>query len=449
MRKIFALLAINLFAFHLTLGQSDPISALRVNSQRFALPNGMRVVLMPDSSEAEISLEFWLHVGARDEVDGKHGFAHFFEHATPYGLRNDEPARTKFRSFLTNSNAQTRKDYLRYYLQLKPEGLELALRYVAERMSADPEVITTDIVENHRKNVLGEMARQQANPLYGPLASDARDAVTFGSNHPYGHSTYGTLAENQRFTVADVKLWYGKYFYPENIVLFVAGNFDPEKVKALLSSNFRNLKSRGTHLKFNPGIAASAGERIVKTSVPEHHLSLVWPIPAWGRTETDTAQLLAKVLDQRFNSRKPDFVTSAGSSDLFASFEHAGRFGVYASFKSLKQKDLVENFLREAIHSIANRGVTENELSQAKQSLIKETAEMRKALGFIGSRTELLGEGLLFRNDPDFFLKRIKTQQRLRNDDLKKSAGRLAKTEPGKALVLSSQNCDVPVLCNQ
>jgi len=448
MRKIFALLAVNLISVLVTLGQSDPISALKVNSQRFTLPNGMRILLMPDSTASDVSIEFWLHVGARDEVAGKHGFAHFFEHATPYGLLNDEASRTKFRASLTNSNAQTRKDYTRYYLQLKPEGFELALRYVAERMSADPEVITTSVVENHRKNVLGEMTRQEANPLYGPTASDVRDAVTFGRSHPYGHSNYGTLAENQRFTVDDVKDWYGRYFFPENIVLFVAGNFDPEKVRTQLSSTFHKMKSRGTHPKFNSGNAASAGERIVKTTVPEHHLSLVWATAAWGREETGTTQLLAKILDQRLNSAKPEVVTSAGSSDLFASFEHAGRFGVYASFKSLKQKELVENFLREAIRSIASSGVTENELSQAKQSLIRETAEMRKALGFIGSRTELLGEGLLFRNDPDFFVKRIKAQQRLRSGDLKKTAVRLAKTEPGKTLVLSSQNCDIPVLCN-
>ena len=448
-RKIFALFAVNLFSVLITFGQTDPISALKVDSQRFTLPNGMRILLMPDSTVSEVSLEFWLQTGARDEVAGKHGFAHFFEHATPHGLRSDEAARTKYRAMLTDSNAQVRKDYIRYYLQLKPEGLELALRNVAERMSADPKMITASVIENHRKNVLDEMNRQEANPLSGPMASDARGAVTFGASHPYGHSNYGTLAENQRFTADDVKDWYGRYFYPENIVLFVVGNFDPDKVRKLLLATFQNIKSRGTHPEFKSGFAASGGERIVKTSVPEHHLSLVWAIGAWGHEDAKTAQLLAKILDQRLNSAKPAFVANVGSSDLFDSFEYAGRFGVYASFKSLKQKDAVENFLREALRSISKNGVTENELSQAKQSLIMQTAEMRKTLGFIGSRTELLGEGLLFRNDPDFFVKRIKTQQRLRSRDIIKGAARFAKTEPGKVLVLSTQNCDIPVLCNQ
>ena len=151
MRKALAPTAVILFSVLITLGQADPISALKVNSQRFTLPNGMRVLLMPDSTASEVSIEFWLHVGARDEVAGKHGLAHFFEHATPGCLRGDEPARTKFRSMLTNSNAQTRKDYIRYYLQLKPEGLEVTLRCVEERMMADPELITVSILLNSQK----------------------------------------------------------------------------------------------------------------------------------------------------------------------------------------------------------------------------------------------------------------------------------------------------------
>lgn len=228
----------------------------------------------------------------------------------------------------------------------------------------------------------------------------------------------------------------------------MAGNFDPDKVGTMVLAAFQKFKGRGTHPEFNSTPAASEGERIVKTVVPEHHLSLVWAIAAWGSEETAIMQLLAKSLDERLKSAKPTAVTNAGSSDIFERFEYAGRFGVSASFKSLRHKDLVENFLRDSIRSIARSGVTENELSQARQSIIMETAEMRKTLGFIESRTELLGEGLLFRNDPDFFVKRISAQQRLRSGDIKQAATRLVKRTPGKMLVISTQNCDVPTFCN-
>src|SRR5437868_8965479 len=137
MRKTLTAITLTLFLTLILPGQRNETESLRVKWEKLLLPNGMRILLMPDARESEVSVEFWLHTGARDEAMGKQGLAHFFEHATPYGFQNDAAARAQFRSMLTDSNAQTQKDYTRYYVKLKPEGLDLVLRYEAERMTAN------------------------------------------------------------------------------------------------------------------------------------------------------------------------------------------------------------------------------------------------------------------------------------------------------------------------
>ena len=419
----------------------------RLKWKEFTLSNGLRVLLIPDPAETEIAVEFWVHVGSRDEPPGKHGFAHFFEHATPYGLTKDEAARNAYRSNRTNSNAQTLKDYTRYYVQVKPAGLELALRYTAERMNADLNSVLESTTETHRTNVLNEMARQETNPFYGPIATSARYAATFGANHPYGHSNYGTLEENRAFTVNEIKEWYSKYFFPKNMILFVSGKFDSMRVKALISQSFSGINRMGSRTKRDYAVRTQSRESIVKSKPTNHMLTLTWPISSWGAKEDPLLHLLAKVLDARLAREKPSMFVTTGSSELLGLYELAGQFGMFGSFAFLKDRGDAEGFLLQTLNKVARDGVTESELQIAKSRLIDEVKEAQKNLGFISSRTELLGEGLLFKGTPDFYFQRLKKQQKLNGRDVQRMASAVLRATPARVLVMAETKCDDPALC--
>lgn len=280
MKKIVFSLFISLLTVITSNGQSLPIESLALKWEHFKLENGIQVILQPDLKQTEVSIEFWIRAGARDEIYGKFGFAHFFEHATPYGLIKDTALRNAFRSTITNSNAQTRKDYTRYYVQVKPAGLELALKYSADRMKADTAAIPDSTTEKHRKNVLNEMIRQETNPLYSPTATSAREAATFGKFHPYGHSNYGTVKENESFTSNEIKNWYEQYFFTDNIVLFVVGNFEADKAKLFIKKEFGNIYRKGNknNAKIKSPKTLSANQSLPASSA-SHFLTITWVVP--------------------------------------------------------------------------------------------------------------------------------------------------------------------------
>ncbi len=406
-------------------GQNPGPYPLALKYEYYKLSNGLRVVLQPDPAQTEVAVEFWIHAGARDEEPGKFGLAHFFEHATPYGLTTDPEALVSFRSRRTNSNAQTRKDYTRYYVQVKPDGLEVALRYSADRLQGDLTTLTDAVIEGHRKNVLSEIDRQEPNSLSGATASGMREAGTFGESDPYGHSTYGTRKENEAFTKDDITRWYARYMHPENTVLFVVGRFDAESAKALIEKYFGELRKVGLRLKVEKRYFADTkgGSASISTPSPTNFLVITWKIPAYRSLDASSLQLLAEILDRKLKNspEKPASIVETGSCDLFALFERAGEFGVYCSFSASGDRAEVETFLRQTIAKIRKNGVSATELKGANARILEETRKMENQLGFIDSRTQLLGEGLLFAGDPSFYFKRLQYQSRLKPSDVGRS----------------------------
>ena len=431
MKIFFSLQILLITCINITNAQSPKIDSITLAWQQYRLNNGICVLLQPDSSVNEISVEFWVGVGSRDEPTGYHGFVHFLEHATPYGLTRDRAAQTALIAFRTNSNAQVRKDYTRYSLYVKPAGLELALRSAADRLRADTADITDTIIEQHRKNVLSEMNRNDAR-WYGPTASTAIYAATFGSGHPYGHSNYGSFQENESFSARDVRQWYEQFFFTNNIVLFIVGNFDETIIKTLIEKEFGSIHRMGKRPPV-PKLKNIPVVNSVEIPAAINTVSLSWKVPGWSSFDAASLKLLAHVVDKRLRATGNTTVTKASATTLTEFYELEGIFGVNASFANRGDSNYVETFLDTTITSLIDKGVTNEELQFAHAAIFAEIKEMQQQLGFIGSRTELLGEGLLFANNPNHYLERFKQQSKLTTRDIQKAAARWLK---GNAAVI-------------
>ncbi len=427
----------------LALGHFISFAQIRIRDvdlkfQHYVLKNGMQVILQPDTSQKEVSVEFWIKAGATDEPKGMFGFAHLFEHATPYGFRKDSVALKLLSTNMTNSNAQTKEDYTRYYVQMKPAGLDIALRYTLERLNADTALITDRLIDWHRKNVLAEMDRQEMHPLYAPTAAAARAIATFGADNPYGHAAYGTAGEVKSFTAAQVKTWYASNFFPENTILFIVGNFNVAETKTtiekLFSSKVSDKKSKRA-LSITPKTAGA--NFTLNTPAAENILTLTWAIPGFASKYDPALYLLAYVVENRLIKDHPVSITKAGSLEPFNLYQHVGQFGVYASFKDVNDSNAVQQYLNKVINDIQKNSVTENELSEAKQKVLDDVFSYMKNLGFEASRTELLGEGLLFANNPRYYMERLEKQSKLNSKDVKKAAAKWLSDRAGRVLLVA------------
>ena len=438
MRRNIYIGLISLLTGSISQGQRSSVDSVALRWEKFTLKNGLQVILQPDLSQSEVSVEFWIHTGTRDEEQGKFGFAHFFEHATPYGLTKDTVLLNEFRSVRTNGNAQTRKDYTRYYVQVKASGLALALKYAADRFKADTSSITDTLIARHRKNVLNEMNRQETNPFFSPSASQAREAMTFGKDYPYGHGSYGSIKENEKFTKEEVREWYMLHFFSDNAILFMVGNFEPQVAKSIIEKEFSGLSASGKPGKESYAVAeASFGRITLSSELKSNFLSITWETPSWKSTENDRLQLLAKILDNRLAQDSTASILERGSSRLFNLYEWAGQFGVFASFSSVADSDNIERYLLERVNNIIARGVSEDELRSAELKVINDVKEMSNNLGFIGIRTELLGEGVLYANNPDYYVQRLRRQSRLRPIDIQNAAAKWLKRKGARMLLVA------------
>lgn len=423
--------------------------SVQMNYELYRLNNGLQVLLQPDSGVNEVSVEFWLKVGIRDEAAEKYGLAHFFEHVTPYGFLNKTKELELFKTYRTDSNAQVKKDFIRYYTKVKPEGLDLALQYTAERLNAKSSDIDNEKVETQRVRVLAEIERNSKNPFWSAEGGTAFYAATFGQTHPYGHGGYGTVKNNENFKLADLRKWYDEYVRPDNVILFVVGNFDTKEAKKYIKKHFGGILAKSKNLKKAaiPKVNQTGENFTVQTAAENHYLALSWAIPGWGSEEDGSFRILANILDERLKdeSKQTKEIVKTSAADLLDMYQYAGQFGIYASFSNRDDKAKIESFLEKEIKNLIESGITETELKAAKQKELQTIQEMKKNLGFQSSRTELLGEGLLFKNKPDFYFTRLKKQNKLKKEDIERIAKTWLGKEPSKVFFESASKSKVEV----
>jgi zinc protease len=207
----------------------------------FSLKNGMDAVVIEDHRVGVVTHMVWYRVGAADEEAGKSGIAHLLEHLMFKGTKNLEPG--EFSRVVSanggSENAFTSSDYTGYFQRVASDRLELMMEMEADRMRGL--ILSEEDVTTERDVVLEERnARTESNP--GALFSEQRMASLY-LNHPYGVPTIGWKHEIEQLNRKDAFAFYQKYYAPNNAILIVAGDVDPEQVEKLAQKYYGRLKA--------------------------------------------------------------------------------------------------------------------------------------------------------------------------------------------------------------
>lgn len=206
---------------------------------QYTLPNGLRVILQPDTrrdAPPVIAACVTYDVGSRNEVVGRSGFAHLFEHMMFQGSEN--VAKTEhIRLIETNGgtmNGTTDQDRTNFFEALPANQLPLALYLEADRMrSLD---ISQENLDNQRQVVEEEKRQSYDNRPYGHTYEAILDLAY--ASFPYKHTTIGSMADLDAATLEDVRGFHKTYYEPNNAVLTVSGRFDPADARALIEKDF-------------------------------------------------------------------------------------------------------------------------------------------------------------------------------------------------------------------
>ncbi|HMV69892.1 MAG TPA: pitrilysin family protein [Myxococcota bacterium] len=349
---------------------------LTLPNERYELSNGLEVVLIEDHSAPIVHVQIWYHVGSKDEVVGRTGFAHLFEHLMFQGsLSSPGEYFTPIQEVGGNLNGTTNSERTNYYETVPARFLPLALFMESDRMGHLLEVLDQPKLDNQRDVVRNERRQRYENPPYGEAWSDLMAAV-FPEGHPYHTPTIGSHADLEAATLQDVSAFFKTWYLPNNASLVVAGDFDPRKARKLIEQDFGWIP-RGPDPAHRSVEPVTIPDDIVirqTETAPDHRLWMAWTSPLAG-TDADAALDLAsnilcggkdsRLYDELVRQEKVarEISCSQGSRKLGSAYV------VTATAAAGHTTDEIVPMVLDALHHLsADRPPTDDEVQAAKAS---------------------------------------------------------------------------------
>lgn len=279
---------------------------LSMDVKKAKLDNGLRVVMSVEHATPTVAVDVVYDVGGRNEQRGRSGFAHLFEHMMFQGSRNVARG-DHFKLVMGHGgslNGTTNEDRTNYFEMLPRSELPLALWLEADRMKTLD--ITKFNFENQVKVVEEEYRMRVENVPYRP-ASIRLQQMIFEGYWPYEHSAIGTMADLEAAQLDWVRAFHDMYYAPNNAVLAIAGDFDPDEAMALVKRFFGDAKPLPVIPKFDPGTVPaqkSPREAIMEDLHAKFPAILFgWATPPNRTKEHYAIELAARILTDGESSR--------------------------------------------------------------------------------------------------------------------------------------------------
>lgn len=348
----------------------------------YKLENGVRVLLFPDPSKPQVTVNMTVFVGSRHEGYGEAGMAHLLEHMLFKGTPDHPNIPKVLKEHGAQFNGTTWLDRTNYYetLPASEENLSFALKLEADRLINS--YVKGEDLESEMTVVRNEFERGENSPsrVLGQKVMSA--AYEW---HNYGQSTIGNRADIERVPVDSLKRFYKKYYQPDNVMVIVAGSFDPEFALKEIDTHFGAIPRPERILE--PTYTeepAQDGERLVTLRrVGDVGLAAaMYHITAGAHPDYVAVDVLEHVLTSSPSGRLYEALVE---SKLAASVSGAAyalhdpgiiRFMAEAS-PGVDPRDVLTKML-EITETIGEEGVTEEEVERAKRYWMK-TWEMALA----------------------------------------------------------------------
>jgi len=212
----------------------SPVAGMAADSEQvtyFTLDNGMEVVVVEDHRAPAVQQMVWYRAGSADEPKGSSGVAHFLEHLL--FKATDKMESGEFSATVAanggRDNAFTSYDYTAYFQRVAADRLELMMQMESDRMKnirLTPENIRTE------RDVIIEERNQRTENSPGALFNEQLNAAQY-LNHRYGVPVIGWRHEMEALDLDDALSFYETYYSPNNAILVVSGDVEPEAVRAL------------------------------------------------------------------------------------------------------------------------------------------------------------------------------------------------------------------------
>lgn len=402
-------------ALALVLLLAPSAGAQDVEYEKYELENGLTVILHEDHSLPLATVDLWYRVGAKDEKEGRSGFAHLFEHLMFMGT--ERVPGSDFDNMMEAgggwNNASTGSDRTNYFSVGPRELLPTLLWLDADRLEDLGRMMDQEKLDKQREVVRNERRQGLENEPYGEAEFEI-SRLMYPPDHPYHWSIIGTHEDLEAATVRDVQEFFAAYYVPNNASLVVAGDFDPAEIKPLVAKLFGTIPRRPDpiHAKRVP-VGLTETKRVTFTDdVQFGRLYLAYHSPPFygpGDAEMDLAgQILSDGKSSRLYKRlvyEEEFATDVSAYQL--SGELGSRFQVVVTARQGVSLDEIEKAADEVIEEFAAAGPTKEELDRYKasweRSMLSGLQNLYRKADRLNMYEYYFGEPNSFRADLDRF----------------------------------------------
>ncbi len=381
MRKtaLFALLSGLLVAAQFTFAQAPaaPVRTATVEGiTEYRLPNGLKILLFPDSSKPTVTVNMTYLVGSRHEGYGESGMAHLLEHMLFKGTAKRESIMKLLTEKGADWNGTTWFDRTNYFETLdatNDDNLRWALEMEADRM-VNSRVSRADL-DSEMTVVRNEFERGENNP--GAVLEE-RVMSTAYLWHNYGRSTIGSRSDIENVPIERLQAFYRKYYQPDNAVLVIAGKFDQAKTLAWVTEIFAGVPkpTRVLETTYTAEPAQDGERQVVLNRVGDNQNLLVgYHISSAADTDSSVFDVLSFILGSQPSGRLYKALVESKLATGVSADEYElhdpGMFLMSAEMLKTQDFKTVEDALFRVVDNLSKEPPTAEEVTRAKNNILK------------------------------------------------------------------------------
>ena len=386
---------------------------VRFTDERLA--NGLRLIIAEDHLAPVVAVNIWYGVGSKNEVPGKTGFAHLFEHVMFQGSRH--VAKTEHMGLVEAAggtlNGTTWLDRTNYFETMPSHQLELALWLEADRMATLLDALNQENLDNQRDVVKNEKRSSYDNRPYGQWFHKLQEHL-FPPEHPYHHPTIGSMDDLDAASLEDVAAFFRTYYAPNNAVLAIVGDADPAQVRAWVERYFGEIAPNPKipplgDLSLPPTLGGEVREVIEdRVPLPRHYFG--FRAPCFGDPRLDALEIAAQILAGGKGSRLYRRLVREeriAQDVAFFALGFVGGASIAAGQATVRpgvDPGLVERAFEEELERLGREPVTDDELARARALI--ETYEL-EALQRVEERADRLAMYATLLDDPEMINRQL------------------------------------------
>jgi predicted Zn-dependent peptidase len=396
------ILAMALFLITGICPEAEAVTLPRTTLRALTLPNGLQACLVEDHQAPVVNVQVWYHVGSKNEVPGRTGFAHLFEHLMFDGTTN--VGAEQFSDYVIRSggidNAYTTEDSTVFWETTPSSQLPVVLWLEADRMrNLD---ITATVFNNEREVVEEERRLKFDNPPYGTVVETLYQHAY--SVHPYQHMTIGSMHDLDNARLEDIRDFYDTYYVPNNAAVVIVGDLDPQGTESMIRKYFGPLEPGArlptNHIQQEPPQTA---KRVVKLALNVALPAFVegYHMPADGTPDAYPLRLASNILSEGESSRiyrrlvyDKQIALEAESTGNFT--EDPNLFFVFAVMNQGHTPAEGEAEVEAELTRLKTQTVSNEELQKAKNQTLRDFILSRQT---VQTRGEELGYAAVILKD--------------------------------------------------